>query len=270
MGHTRRWAFTLIEMLVVIAIIAVLAAILFPVFSRAREKARQGVCMNNLKQLSAAALLYTGDHRNWLMPWSIVPGAPAESHCWGGAGGNYPNDPGAVVTWDEILLIYLKEKAVFNCPSTYYTPTGGGQCPPKEARSYAYAQYALHEVSIASPGGKFTPEFVDRIPAPTKTVLLFEKGHFAPGYWDDALGQNGHQDTGYGPCDPMWGGGAYGPWRHNEGENFLYVDGHVKFHKAAVSDATACNGVGGSGPFSNPGVNGPGMIEYEADRPLPD
>jgi len=54
--------FTLIELLVVIAIIAILAAILFPVFARAREKARQTACLNNVKQLSLAVLQYVQDY----------------------------------------------------------------------------------------------------------------------------------------------------------------------------------------------------------------
>ncbi len=53
--------FTLIELLVVIAIIAILAAILFPVFARARDKARQSQCLNNVKQLALATIMYTGD-----------------------------------------------------------------------------------------------------------------------------------------------------------------------------------------------------------------
>jgi len=54
--------FTLIELLVVVGIIAVLAAILFPVFAKAREKARQASCMTNQRQLVAAVLAYTQDN----------------------------------------------------------------------------------------------------------------------------------------------------------------------------------------------------------------
>ena len=54
--------FTLIELLVVIAIIAILAAILFPVFSKAREKARQTQCSNNQRQIAVGIQLYTQEH----------------------------------------------------------------------------------------------------------------------------------------------------------------------------------------------------------------
>jgi len=55
--NSSRSGFTLIELLTVIAIIAVLAAILFPVFSQARAKSRQATCLANLKQLGAAAIM---------------------------------------------------------------------------------------------------------------------------------------------------------------------------------------------------------------------
>ncbi len=63
--YTRR-GFTLIELLVVIAIIAILAAILFPVFSKAREKARQTQCQNNQRQIALAILMYAQEHEETL------------------------------------------------------------------------------------------------------------------------------------------------------------------------------------------------------------
>ena len=56
-----RPAFTLIELLVVIAITSVLAGILFPVFAKGREKARQTQCLSSLRQLQTAYLLYAED-----------------------------------------------------------------------------------------------------------------------------------------------------------------------------------------------------------------
>jgi len=60
-----RSGFTLIELLVVVAIIAILAAILLPALAQAREKARQATCLNNLKQLALAIVIYADDFNGY-------------------------------------------------------------------------------------------------------------------------------------------------------------------------------------------------------------
>lgn len=67
-------AFTLIELLVVIAIIALLVGILLPALGRARENARQTVCLSNLRQMSLAMSTYANDYKAW-MPFQPFSGA---------------------------------------------------------------------------------------------------------------------------------------------------------------------------------------------------
>ncbi len=103
-------AFTLIELLVVIVIIAILAAILFPVFARAQEKANEVRCLSNLKQIGLADNMYASDNEGFLVPWAlrddrIGPGGaplPKDSLC------GWP-----VWSWFELLKPYGPSDAVY-------------------------------------------------------------------------------------------------------------------------------------------------------------
>ena len=120
MRHFRRFdvrAFTLVELLVVIGIIAVLLAILLPAVSRAREQGRQIVCANNEKQIAAAIFMYVNDNRGQL-PLIIAPyppnQTPFEAICMvSPAWMDY--DKG--VLWPYIAPDILTRQAIFNCPS---------------------------------------------------------------------------------------------------------------------------------------------------------
>jgi prepilin-type processing-associated H-X9-DG protein/prepilin-type N-terminal cleavage/methylation domain-containing protein len=81
----HRLAFTLVELLVVIGIIAVLIAILLPTLSRAREAARSIQCASNLRQFGVADMMYVNDTKGWHLPgyWG-PPTDNAYNKCWSG------------------------------------------------------------------------------------------------------------------------------------------------------------------------------------------
>lgn len=110
-----RKGFTLIELLVVIVIIAILAAILFPVFSQAREKARATSCLSNTKQIGLAIMMYTQDN-NETYPPAYYYGDPTMVG---------QLDSTGIHHWSGVTSTYTKSRAIFVCPSDKI----GGQAP---------------------------------------------------------------------------------------------------------------------------------------------
>lgn len=99
---THRRAFSLVELLVTLGIVAVLAAIVFPVFAAAKKSAQASVCASNFRQVFVASGLYSGDYDDrYVVPRYTGSERPA------------PSDR----TWVQLVLPYLRTLDVTRCPA---------------------------------------------------------------------------------------------------------------------------------------------------------
>ena len=208
----RRPAFTLIELLVVIAIIAILATILMPVFSQAREKARQTTCLSNLKQLGLATTAYAQDYDECLPVLEVV---------WPGMAQAWEGDLDGPRSPMRVLNPYIKSDGVFVCPDKRrYLPTAG---PAR--MTYVFYGVDLLEKSYGWPPG-WAP--------PGMSPQAWEVFDGQPiGTAIDHSGGVGDVAERVMVRDAVVISGNMVAWPHQEAINYLYADGHAKVKRPA-------------------------------------
>jgi len=212
MASVKRKGFTLIELLVVIGIIAILAAILFPVFFSVKEQGKRSVCKSNLRQVGSAFSMYANDWSGVLPPFSQVAS-------WG--------PTGVTDLWTQVIRPYMAARRGAHVGVDYLV------CPtrPDLRGTYAYAVNYPFIIGYPSYYGQQGGARLDRIP---RNVLVVSDGWivvYCPAWWrfDSDQDRDGLRDT---MAATIENGVIYNGWggkKHDGGCNCLFSDGRVEW-----------------------------------------
>ncbi|MGD9498053.1 MAG: type II secretion system protein [Armatimonadota bacterium] len=148
-------AFTLVETLIVMAIIAVLAAVILGVLPQARGMARQAACVSNVRQIVAAARMYADDHDRRLVP-ALTRGAPP---------------PSRGLTWCILLQPYMHSEQTLICPNDAEpSATRSYTCLP---HSYGLNYRLTYNTAFGWSGPALTSKLTN-VSNHSETILAFE------------------------------------------------------------------------------------------------
>lgn len=205
-----RKGFTLIELLVVIGIIALLAAILFPVFAAARRKGNATTCISNLRQIGASMNLYSTDYSD-KFPWAVDPTDKYTPEIWN----QYPDWQALIPQMPllhDVLQPYQKSKDLWKCPGD---------------NGYKVEDFNDHELyAVPTTYKKFGTSYVFRTEIAFRQIRLtqFKEGSKINVVFDAA----GHWHLGWAPIEPDTPMGERFERRKQYVYNVLFGDIHVR------------------------------------------
>jgi len=153
-------AFTLIELVVVIAIIGALATLIFPVYQRVVQNSRATACLSNLRQLGIALNLYLGEH-NMVMP-TLAAGRQDKSE--------------DVAVIDNTLDAYVNDPVVFACPADHNIAAGTGTSYYWNVALNGQSAMSLNFLQITHEQSRI-PILSDKQNFHQKVNILYADGH---------------------------------------------------------------------------------------------